>query len=161
MASHSESLMSRPQHFPSKRDLWIMLVIWAAAIAIVIIGFERLLAPGPVAGKLLVAGLCLGLAAFTLWILHATSYEVTADKLIIRSGPIKRVVELQSIEEVAPSRIPLSSPALSLDRLRIRYRGGGFGVLISPEDKRGFLQAVAERCPNLILAGDRLKAREG
>jgi hypothetical protein len=159
MAAVSNHPSGRPLRFPSKRDMWVMVLIWGAALAIVFIGGERLVSPGPVAGRLIVGGLCVGLAAFTVWLLYSTSYEIGPEKLIIRTGPIRRVVKLESIEGVAPSRSPLSSPALSLDRLRVRYRGGGFGVLISPEDKRGFLRALVERCPQLELTGDRAVSR--
>ena len=159
MAAESSSPSSRPLHFASKRDLWVTLVLWVAALATAFIGVEQLLRPGPVAGRLLVAALCTGLGAFIVWLLYTTSYELTAAKLIVRSGPIRRVVKLDTIESVTPSRSPLSSPALSLDRLRIRYRGGGFGVLISPEDKRQFLRALVERCPQLEVQGDRAVGR--
>jgi hypothetical protein len=151
----SSTPSGRTLRFPSRRDLWITVLIWVAAVAIVIIGGERLVNPGPVVGRLLVAGLCLGMAGFTVWILYSTFYELTDEKLIIRTGPIRYVVKLEAIQQVTPSRSPLSSPALSLDRLRVRYRGGGTGVLISPEDKQGFLRALVERCPQLELAGDR------
>jgi hypothetical protein len=146
-------------HFPSKRDLWVTVLLWVAALSIVFIGGERLISPGPVAGRLIVGGVCVGLAAFTVWLLYSTSYEMTPENLVIRAGPIRRVVKLETIESVTPSRSPLSSPALSLDRLRIRYRGGGFGVLLSPEDKRGFLRALVERCPQLELTGERAVSR--
>ena len=54
---------------------------------------------------------------------------------------------LNEIEEITPTHNPLSSPALSLDRLWISYRRAGKkrAVMISPEDKEGFLKAVARR----------------
>jgi hypothetical protein len=45
---------------------------------------------------------------------------------------------------VVPTRNPLSSPALSLDRLRIEY-GQGRAIMISPADKGPFLRALEER----------------
>ena len=49
----------------------------------------------------------------------------------------------------------VSSPACSLDRLLISYREGRRKVLVSPEDKAGFLQALVARCTHLVLDGDR------
>lgn len=53
---------------------------------------------------------------------------------------------------------PLSSPAWSLDRLRIRYqRGARVGwIQSSSEDKQAFLLELASRDPALRLEGDRL-----
>lgn len=42
---------------------------------------------------------------------------------------------------MAPTRGPLSSPALSLDRLRIEYGKRGV-VLISPREKEAFVRAL-------------------
>jgi hypothetical protein len=57
-------------------------------------------------------------------------------------GWIRLVLVLAIVVEA----VALSSPAPSLDRLCIRYRGGRFGrsrqVLVSPADKARFLRAV-------------------
>lgn len=45
------------------------------------------------------------------------------------------------VVEITPSRNPLSSPALSIDRLKIQFGKRKF-VLVSPEDKAGFIRAV-------------------
>ena len=47
------------------------------------------------------------------------------------------------IQDITPSRNILSAPALSLDRLKIRFGKRAF-ILVSPEDKDGFLRAVKE-----------------
>ncbi|MFQ5610075.1 MAG: PH domain-containing protein [Woeseiaceae bacterium] len=41
-----------------------------------------------------------------------------------------------------PTRNPLSSPALSLDRLKITYGPKNRKVLVSPADKESFVQAL-------------------
>lgn len=60
------------------------------------------------------------------------------------------------ISEVRPTHNPLSSPALSLDRLHVQY-GPGFlkAVMISPADREGFLEDLAQQA-GLKRAGDRL-----
>jgi hypothetical protein len=43
-----------------------------------------------------------------------------------------------------------SAPALALSRVTIHY--GRFSeVSISPKDRRGFIQAIAARVPNMVL----------
>ena len=63
---------------------------------------------------------------------------------------------------MTPTRNPLSSPALSLDRLRVTHRAssGERGLLISPADTAGFLAALAEHCPQLVRTSDGLGARD-
>lgn len=91
----------------------------------------------------------LGLTALVVWILESTRYEVGNTHLVIRSGPFRWVIPLDSIQEVAPTRSPLSAPALSLDRLLIRHPGRALGIMISPEDPQGFLRELVLRSPGL------------
>src|SRR5690606_1532665 len=73
-----------------------------------------------------------------LWILRSTYYTLDARYLHVRSGPFKWRVPLRDIRAVRPTRSPLSSPALSLDRLRIEFGRAG-SIMISPGDKDRFL----------------------
>ena len=90
-----------------------------------------------------------------LWILYGTRYAFTPDSLLIACGPFRFLVPLSEIRSVRPSRNPLSSPACSLDRLRVEW-GAKRWILISPEDKAQFLHELDERCPQLRLEGERL-----
>lgn len=100
-------------------------------------------------------------AIFMLWILFGTYYQVDDQHLLIRSGPFWWTVRLETIQSITPTYNPLSSPALSLDRLWISYKVHGWNraVMISPLDKQVFLQAVVERVPTLQLEGQRVKHR--
>jgi len=71
-------------------------------------------------------------------------------------------IPLASIVNVEPTRNPLSSPAWSLDRLRVRWRRGARirWIQISPENKLAFLLELSARDPALQLNGERL-ARKG
>jgi hypothetical protein len=95
------------------------------------------------------SGVLLGLA---LWACYRIRYEVSPPNLVIRFGPFRASVPLHSIVEVFPSRNPLSSPAPSLDRLRINYRrenGKLRFALISPKDKEGFVRDLSGAAPQL------------
>jgi len=74
-------------------------------------------------------------------ILVRTHYTVADGELRIVSGPFKWTITLTDITSIEPSRNLLSSPALSIDRLKVSYGKRKF-VLISPADKAGFLAAV-------------------
>src|SRR5689334_12855428 len=128
--------------FPSKVDTWYVLLC-ALTIAL----------PGGLAVRALVRGaspivplaLLMASAGLPLWLLMTTTYVVTADTLRVRSGPIRITVPLRSVTRLRASRTPLSSPALSLDRIEVWYESTH--VVISPRDRDGFVAAIAARVP--------------
>jgi len=69
---------------------------------------------------------------------------------------MNRKIPLTEIYEVFPTDNAINSPALSLDRLHIRYRSHQFDVLISPLDKQAFIQDLLSRCHHLAQQGDGL-----
>ena|GEM_PF-365909 len=146
--------------YPSKRDAWLAFVVWMGSLLSMggglLCGFAIRAEPRVSA---LAFMLCLGAPAFLLWSFYGTSYALLADQLLIRSGPFRFRVPLVEITAVAPSRNPRSSPACSLDRLEIRYRGDRSRMLISPEDKAGFLEALQRRCDQLVLTSEGLVLR--
>ena len=92
-----------------------------------------------------------------------TSYEIGQTELVIRCVGFRRRIPLDSIVEVFATHNPLSSPACSLDRLRVNYRrrNGKTGcALISPHAKEEFLQDLAATVPGLQLTGGRLVAEQ-
>jgi membrane protein YdbS with pleckstrin-like domain len=143
------------QLYPSKRDGWIVVLLWAAAAVILFVAGNLWRAPAPFALRLLISVLLILVAAFMLWTLYRTRYTLTESTLIVQSGPFRWVIDMKAITEVFPTRNPLSSPACSLDRLQIRYGNSRPGIMISPQDKAGFLRALAARSPGLKLDGDR------
>lgn len=79
-----------------------------------------------------------------LWVLTSTRYTLTATDLHVASGPFRWSVPLRDVRAVTPTRNPLSSPALSLDRLRIDY-GRRRWLMISPIDKEGLVRELEAR----------------
>ena len=90
-------------------------------------------------------GLALLIAWSTsIWILFHTYYELRRDTLFIRCGPFWRTVLIADIRSAKPTRNPVASMALSLDRIAITLRSGR-GVMISPRDKDRFLNDLAKK----------------
>ncbi len=143
--------------FRSKQDWWLTLILVGSSIALVAIPIW--LAMLGVPGRTPLLGLA-G-AVLMIWLLLATDYTLTEDDLIIRSGPFKWTVHLADIEDIKSTRNPLSSPALSLDRLDIHYQQNGRRkrIMISPPSKPEFLQAIAKRAPSLVVERDSLRRR--
>lgn len=142
--------------YESKRDGWIVVLLWAAVIAMLIGAGNLWGARLPLAFRLLMPLLLTLVAAFVLWVLYGTRYTLTDTTLIVQSGPFRWVIDLEAIIEISPTRNPLSSPACSLDRLHIRYRPNPSGLMISPLDKEGFLRDLVELSPGLKMEGDRV-----
>ena len=142
-------------HFPSKRDWWIVGLIWMGVIVSVAGGVVPVVWEGMALGHaLFVISVILGIAALMLWVLYGTGYTVTRDLLLIRCGPFSFRVLLNEIVSITPTRNPLSSPACSLDRLKIVYGDSPKSVMISHVDKSEFFSAIVQHCPSLeILVG--------
>ena len=128
------------QHFPSKVDTWLRLVLSSTAALCFASAVWSLLLPEAqqvswvIALLLLTGGLC-------LWLMTSTYYRLYDDLLLIRSGPFRWRISLASITSIKPSNNPLSSPALSLKRLEIGYAKHRT-ILISPAEQQLFIQAL-------------------
>lgn len=134
---------SAPITYRSRIDTWLVAVIVAAIASVIYSSVQALTAPVP--GTVLIVVLVLLVSiALPAWLFLATHYTLTATELRIRSGPFRWTVPLRDIVSVTPTRNPLSSPALSLDRLRIEY-GSGRWIMISPRDRDGFLRDLDHR----------------
>lgn len=145
--------------FVSKRDGWLVALFWSAQFVILWSMYVTVVDPGSgVALKVSMVALLSATCAFTMWVLYGTRYGFSRNTLIVQSGPLKWRVPLGEIDSVRPSRNPLSAPATSLDRLHVRY--GTTGILISPEDKSGFLRALVARAPQLEVVGDSAERRD-
>jgi hypothetical protein len=152
---HGRNFSGGSRPYPSKRDWWIVLIVWATIATTILAGVKAAQSAFASMAGLAFVLHCAAVVLGLLTILYATYYIIIGDRLIAHCGPFKQSVLLQDIEEVVPSHNPLSSPALSLDRLHVRCRGSVFGLLISPRDRQGFLTDLVARAPQLQIDGDR------
>jgi hypothetical protein len=83
-------------------------------------------------------------------------YRLEASALLVRFGLVRQRIPYDAITAVRPTHNPLSSPALSLRRLRVDYRRSF--VMISPVRRDEFLDALAQRA-GLVREGDKLRAK--
>lgn len=81
-----------------------------------------------------------------------TYYKVRSDKqLEIRCGFLfHKTFAIDRIRKIAPTYNPLSSPALSLDRLEISYDASNT-ILVSPKDREGFIAALVNNNPAIVV----------
>ena len=135
----------------SKVDAWLALLILALFLSGVIStgAGVYILAVGPfdAALTLLLSGPFL--VALIVGLVWPVRYTLASEELIVQSGLLRSRYRYEILTGAAPSRNFLSSPALSLDRIKITYRGRIGFFMISPEDKQAFLRQLAERAPHL------------
>lgn len=125
--------------YTTKVDWWLGLLLLVAPLVCAVSAFvvpddERWVG---VAATLLVAAIYFGLVL-------PMRYAISDTHLIVRYGVVRQRIPLAKISGVQPTRNPLSSPALSLDRLAIEY-GNGKSVMISPLDQSAFLDELAAK----------------
>ena len=154
-------LEAPPAVYEAKRDLWIVALVWVSNVAVLVAAATIWRSDQPLVFRAIFALVMVIVTFFSLWLIYGTRYLLTSDELVAACGPFRTVVPLAAIEEVRPSRSPLSSPAPSLDRLEVRHSGRALGLLISPLDKEGFMADLKLRCPQLVGRFDRLVAKRG
>lgn len=129
--------------FPSAVDAWVRVVLLSVpAVAIGTLVVSIVTGEG-IAAAVLAAGF---IAVLYGVLVHPVRYGLDDTQLTVRFGLIRRHLRYDQISAVRPTRNPLSSPALSLDRLRVEY-GRGFlsAVMISPAPRDEFLDELARR----------------
>ena len=130
-----------PKRFPSKVDAWLVVILVISILAIDG-GFVGVVMENEEPVVTIVVGIfMLLMVLLVISLLFRTYYSVEGDTLRVVSGPFSWRVPIDEIQALEPTRNPLSSPALSLDRLRIRYSGKK-QILVSPADKRRFAKAL-------------------
>ena len=128
-------------YFPSKKDFWLDLILWASIVICLLPLMEK---------DYLALFFTLPIAIMLIWLWFSTGYEVNGDLLIIRSGPFKKSIPIKDINKITQTNNLQSSFALSLDRLEITY-GSKFGMaIVSPKDKREFVAQLKSINPRII-----------
>jgi len=129
------------RRFKSKVDRWIfVLLVVVIIVQIVAVGSAAAQAGEALAMTGLILAM-IGVVGLMVWLMVGTHYTVDRGIIRIRSGPFWWKVPIEEITSVKATRSLLSSPALSLDRILIRYGKRG-RIMISPADKAGFLKAI-------------------
>ncbi|HUY93599.1 MAG TPA: PH domain-containing protein [Pirellulales bacterium] len=155
----------------SKRDWWARYLVVPAALALIAGGawlvwssFEVSILPGDMLVVQLhrsyfmsLLGLLMPIFGVTLlWMLTTTEYEITAERLVLRSGPSRTCIPLGSIDRAfavdRPWRGGLArGPAWSFDMLRVDYRlpngKRASPIVFSPRDKDEFLRRLTQSLP--------------
>lgn len=91
------------------------------------------------------------IAAFITYSFIATSYEISEDKLFIKSAGLPpKIIDINTITSIKKTNNGASSPAPSFDRLEISYQQNK-KIMISPRDKNQLINAITNQNAAIIL----------
>ncbi len=142
--------------YKSKVDWWIGILMAVPPIAVIAV-FIGMIVSGDLSELLQVAVMAVFVCGIYFGLVFPMKYGIGGEELVIRFGICRFRIKLAEITEVRPTHNPLSAPALSIDRLYVQYGEGFFkAALISPADKEGFLNDLAQRT-GLIRDGNSLR----
>jgi hypothetical protein len=128
--------------FKSKIDWWFGLIL----VYPIFLSITALL-EGEWIGLLGLAGV----VGFILVLSKTTQYIINENQLIVKSTWIvNEKIDISKITKIEKSNSILSSPALSLDRLLVRYNKYD-EVLISPKEKIEFINELLKINPNIEI----------
>ncbi len=136
--------------YDSKVDVWLAAILVLPPAAML-----TMLVMGMMAGNFQTTAVGLVGAVFItamyFGLIFPMRYGINDQHLVVRSGLIRRAIRLQDITHVVPTHNPLSSPALSLDRLWIQFGEGLFqSTMISPAERQTFLEQLTRQA-GLVL----------
>ncbi|WP_163969789.1 PH domain-containing protein [Oceanobacillus halotolerans] len=136
-------------YFPSKKDRWLSIILWGVSLVGIIIPL--------ITGSILTVIFTVPLAIILLWFWFRTGYLIEEDKIKVRYGPIRQTVNIKEIKRIHKRKLPLSAPALSMDRIEIMC--SKFNVVtISPENQEKFIETLLAINPAIKL-DDHLKEK--
>ena len=104
-------------------------------------------------GALVILAYCIGMIRWLGWPIE---YRLDSHQLEIRTGKVRNKIDLDGIIS-ARSCINFSlANNWSFSRIRIEYDNVGTNqiIYIAPKDISGFLKALSETSPELMLSGD-------
>ncbi|MGX5913241.1 PH domain-containing protein [Aliidiomarina sp. Khilg15.8] len=134
------SIRDKNRVYRSKIDTWLLVAIIFVVASSLYACIEILRTETNMLSLLVIGGLGVILP---VWLLAGTGYVLHSEQLVVHAGPFRWRVPLKDITSITPTRNPLASPALSLDRLRIEY-GHGKWVMISPRDKEQLMRDITD-----------------
>lgn len=119
--------------FISKIDTWLL--------AVLIISFTSVFIAIAINFDWLSFTICTLTTLPALLFLYPCQYKVKGTTLDIQCGVIHWKKDIMKMKTIRPTRNPLSSPAMSLDRLELQFKNGE-KIMISPKDKVGFKERM-------------------
>ena len=122
--------------YRSKIDWWLMLIVYGAFVYPIVDGIRM--------KHYELSFIFAGIVGLISFLFYTTRYKIEGENVVIW----RTKIHIHSIRKVYKTRNPLSSPALSLDRIAIVYNKFD-EVLISPVERDDFIQELLKINPNI------------
>jgi hypothetical protein len=122
--------------YKSKVDWWL--------IAVIIIAFGYPIVDGILSKEYVLSAVFIALLVLFYFLAKSIQYKIDGENLIIW----RTKIPIQSIHKVYRTRMPLSSPALSLDRIGIVYNKYD-EIFISPKEREEFIKELLKVNPTI------------
>lgn len=129
------------KEYISKVDWWIATLLIGSLLFFIVFGIY-LMGKDPPLGMISI-GIGIFMSALIKLIGIPCKYILYDDRLLVQSGILKYIIDYADITDVAKSRNPLSAPAFSLKRVKIKHRKGF--ILISPRNRDAFITDLKAR----------------
>ncbi|NMH25109.1 PH domain-containing protein [Flavobacterium solisilvae] len=124
--------------YKSKIDWWLIILI------LILFGYPIV---DGILSKEYVLSLVFGLILIIFFFLSKTiQYKIDGENLVIW----KTKIDIKTIRKIYRTNNPLSSPAMSLDRIAIVYNKFD-EVLLSPEERDEFINELLKINPNIEI----------
>ncbi|NNT70588.1 PH domain-containing protein [Flavobacterium sp. IMCC34852] len=124
--------------YRSKIDWWLIIVIF--------IVFCYPMIEGLLSKDYVVFSVSFGVLSLVFLMFKSIKYKIDGENLIIWW----KKIDIKSIKKIYSTHNPLSSPALSLDRIAVVYNKYD-EVLISPKEREAFIQELLKVNPNIMV----------
>ena len=122
--------------YKSKVDWWL--------IAVVLIAFGYPIVDGILSKEYILSAVFIVLLVLFYFLAKSIQYKIDGENLVIW----RTKIPIQSIHKVYRTRMPLSSPALSLDRIAIVYNKYD-EIFISPKEREEFIKELLKVNPTI------------
>lgn len=136
--------------FYSKKGIFIGILLWGS---ILFMGYSTIFLPGKDdewIDQIIAIIVFLIVTGFISWLWFWTYYEIDGEDLKIVAGPFKQKVNIMNIKIVKRTKNPLSSPALSMIRIKLEFGKWDFAI-ISPKDEVCFCNKLKEINPAIVV----------
>ena len=124
--------------FKSKIDWWLIIVVFVV--------FCYPMIEGILSKDYTMFLVSFGILSLVFLLFKTIKYKIDGENLIIWWNKI----DIKSIKRIYATNNPLSSPALSLDRIAVVYNKFD-EILISPKEREIFIQELLKVNPNIVV----------
>ena len=139
--------------FTSKIDFWLAFLIFGSSLLLILAPlWEWIYNDISIRRMAFISFLTVPIALLLLVLFFNIKYTLKDRALLVKNGFFTQSISLEYITHINPTNSVLSAPALSLDRIEIKYKGGS--IVISPKDKDEFYHVLQERIPSLETNGN-------